>query len=95
LQPVDYVSAGPIWETPTKQGRPAVGLELIAHAAADATHPFFAIGGIDPTNAAEVVGAGARRLCVVRAIRDAEDPAAVAEALRASFADARDVAPGG
>jgi thiamine-phosphate pyrophosphorylase len=92
---VDYISVGPIWETPTKQGRPAVGLELIAHAAANAPHPFFAIGGIDTSNAAQVVEAGARRLCVVRAIRDAADPAAVAEELRGAFAEAGDVAPGG
>jgi thiamine-phosphate pyrophosphorylase len=94
-QPVDYISAGPIWETPTKQGRPAVGLELIRDAAANAPHPFFAIGGIDPTNAAQVVEAGARRMCVVRALRDAEDPTAAAEQLRAAFADVGDVAPGG
>jgi thiamine-phosphate pyrophosphorylase len=92
---VDYISVGPIWETPTKQGRPAVGLGLISHAAANAPHPFFAIGGIDTSNAAQVVEAGARRLCVVRAIRDAEDPAAVAEQLRGAFTEAGDVAPGG
>jgi thiamine-phosphate pyrophosphorylase len=94
-EPVDYTSAGPIWETPTKQGRPAVGLDLVAYAAANAPHPFFAIGGIDTSNAAQVVEAGARRLCVVRAIRDAADPAAVAEQLRGAFAEAGDVAPGG
>jgi thiamine-phosphate pyrophosphorylase len=94
-QPIDYISAGPIWETPTKEGRPAVGLELIAAAAANATHPFFAIGGIDAGNAAQVVEAGARRLCVVRAIRDADDPTVAAEALRSAFAEAGDVAPGG
>ncbi len=96
-QPVDYVSVGPIWETPTKEGRPGVGLELISHAAANAPHPFFAIGGIDPSNAEQVVGAGARRLCVVRAIRDAEDPAAVATELRRAFAagESGGVAPGG
>jgi thiamine-phosphate pyrophosphorylase len=93
--PVDYISVGPIWETPTKQGRPAVGLELISHAAAQAPHPFFAIGGIDSSNAAQVVEAGARRLCVVRAIRDAADPAAAAEALRGAFAATGEVAPGG
>jgi thiamine-phosphate pyrophosphorylase len=92
---VDYISVGPIWETPTKAGRPAVGLELISHAARNAGHPFFAIGGIDPANAGEVVRAGAQRLCVVRAIRDAEDPAAVAERLRGAFAEIGDVAPGG
>jgi len=94
-EPVDYISVGPIWETPTKEGRPAVGLELISHAARNAGHPFFAIGGIDPANAGEVVRAGAQRLCVVRAIRDAEDPAAVAERLRGAFAEIGDVAPGG
>lgn len=93
-QPVDYISVGPIWETPTKEGRPAVGLELIRHAAADAPHPFFAIGGVDAGNAAEVVEAGARRLCVVRAIRDAADPAAAAEELRNAFAPLGEAAPG-
>lgn len=94
--PVDHISVGPIWETPTKAGRPGVGLELIAHAAAHAPHPFFAIGGIDTGNAEEVVRAGARRLCVVRAVRDAADPTAAAEALRSAFAIAGEgVAPGG
>ncbi|HEY5708064.1 MAG TPA: thiamine phosphate synthase [Solirubrobacterales bacterium] len=93
-QPVDYVSVGPIWETPTKEGRPAVGLDLIRHAAAGARHPFFAIGGIDASNAPEVIDAGARRICVVRAIRDAEDPAAAAEELRAAFAPLGEAAPG-
>jgi thiamine-phosphate pyrophosphorylase len=92
--PVDYVSVGPIWETPTKQGRPAVGLGLISHAAANAPHPFFAIGGIDSTNVSAVIEAGARRLCVVRAVRDAEDPAAAAEALRGAFAPFGEEAPG-
>jgi thiamine-phosphate pyrophosphorylase len=80
-QPVDYISVGPIWETPTKEGRPATGLELIREAAEVATLPWFAIGGIDPGNVAEVAEAGARRICVVRAIRDADDPAAAASAL--------------
>jgi len=95
-RPVDYVSVGPIWETPTKEGRPGVGVELIEHAAANAPHPFFAIGGIDTGNAEQVVKAGAERLCVVRAIRDAADPAAAATELRQAFAEAeKGVAPGG
>jgi thiamine-phosphate pyrophosphorylase len=95
-RPVDYISVGPIWETPTKAGRPGVGLGLVTHAAAQAPHPFFAIGGIDPSNAAQVVEAGAERLCAVRAIRDAADPAAAASALRQAFATGeRGVAPGG
>lgn len=95
-RPVDYISVGPIWETPTKAGRPGVGLELIEHAAAHAPHPFFAIGGIDAGNAEQVVRAGAERLCVVRAVRDAADPGAAAAELREAFAAGeRGVAPGG
>jgi thiamine-phosphate pyrophosphorylase len=87
-RPVDYISVGPVWETPTKAGRPAVGLELITYAAAHATRPFFAIGGIDAGNAERVVRAGARRLCAVRAIRDAADPGAASTELRRAFAAA-------
>ena len=94
-EPVDYVSVGPIWETPTKAGRPGVGLGLVEDAAAEAPHPFFAIGGIDPRNAGEVVAAGARRLGVVRAIRDADDPTAAAEALRDTLSVVGEAAPGG
>jgi thiamine-phosphate pyrophosphorylase len=80
-EPVDYISVGPIWETPTKEGRPATGLELIGTAADIATIPWFAIGGIDTENVSEVTAAGAERICVVRAIRDANDPRAAAQAL--------------
>jgi thiamine-phosphate pyrophosphorylase len=94
--PLDYIAVGPVWETPTKPGRPAVGLELVSYAAEHAARPFFAIGGINPLNAEEVVRAGARRLVVVRAIRDAPHPEVAAEALRRAFAVAdRGVAPGG
>jgi thiamine-phosphate pyrophosphorylase len=85
----DYLSAGPVWETPTKPGRPAAGLDLVRHAAAVATKPFFAIGGIDQANAGEVMAAGASRIVVVRAIRDAADPGAAAAALRAAVEAAR------
>jgi len=94
-QPVDYVSVGPVWETPTKEGRPGVGLTLVEHAAANSAHPYFAIGGIDPANAGEAIAAGARRLGVVRAIRDSDDPAAAAEALRGALAAVGEAAPGG
>jgi thiamine-phosphate pyrophosphorylase len=97
-RPIDYFAVGPVWETPTKPGRAAVGLELVTHAAQVATKPFFAIGGINPLNAGQVVDAGAQRLCVVRAIRDAPHPNVAAEALRRTFethASRRGVAPGG
>ncbi|MBS1675967.1 MAG: thiamine phosphate synthase [Actinobacteria bacterium] len=95
---IDYFAVGPVWETPTKPGRAAVGLELVTHAAQVATKPFFAIGGISPLNAGQVVAAGAQRMCVVRAIRDAPDPGVAAEALRRAFeveGSRRGVAPGG
>jgi thiamine-phosphate pyrophosphorylase len=92
-RPIDYMSVGPIWETPTKAGRAAVGLDLVSHAAERATHPFFGIGGIDTANAEQVVRAGARRLCVVRAIRDAANPALAAEELRRAFAAGEGAGP--
>jgi thiamine-phosphate pyrophosphorylase len=78
----DYISVGPVWETPTKSGRTGTGLGLIEHAARAATLPWFAIGGIDTSNVGEVVAAGAERIVVVRALRDAPDPAAAARTLR-------------
>jgi thiamine-phosphate pyrophosphorylase len=78
----DYLSVGPVWETPTKAGRPAAGIDYVRYAAEHAAKPWFAIGGIDEQNIAEVVAAGARRAVVVRAIRDADDPRAVAGALK-------------
>jgi len=85
----DQVSAGPVWETPTKRGRPATGLALIRHAARATTDlPWFAIGGIDTANVTEVAAAGAGRIVVVRAIRDAADPEAAARRLRAALGPA-------
>jgi thiamine-phosphate pyrophosphorylase len=79
----DYIGVGPVYETPTKPGRPAVGLELVRYAAAHATVPFFAIGGLDVGNLADAVDAGARRAVVLRAIADAGDPRGSAQELRA------------
>ena len=80
--PVDYIGVGPVHATPTKPGRPAVGLDLVRYAAEHAPVPFFAIGGISPGNAAAVRDAGAERIAVVRAITEASDPAGAARALR-------------
>ncbi len=79
---VDYIGVGPIHQTPTKPGRPAVGAELIRYAAANAPVPFFAIGGLDAGNVAEALAAGADRVCVLRAIAGAEDPQQAARELR-------------
>lgn len=79
----DQISVGPVWATPTKEGRPAAGLEYVRHAAevAGSDRPWFAIGGIDLGNLDEVMAAGARRVVVVRAVRDAADPEAAAREL--------------
>ena len=81
----DYIGVGPVHETPTKEGRPAVGLDLVRYAAAHARVPWFAIGGIDRTNVDLVVAAGAVRIAVVRAITEAGDPEAAARELRGAL----------
>ena len=70
----DYIGVGPVFQTPTKPGRPAVGLELLREAARSATVPWFAIGGIGPNNIDQVTAAGATRIAVLRAINDPPDP---------------------
>jgi thiamine-phosphate pyrophosphorylase len=103
---LDYFCVGPVWATPTKPGRAAVGLDLVRYAAqatgqvdgegtgkvdgpVESLLPWFAIGGIDLGNVEQVVDAGARRIVVVRAITDADDPAHAAGALLAAL-DAAD-----
>lgn len=93
---LDYFCVGPVWATPTKPGRAAVGLDLVRYAAGAAGKttasaaegtvdgqllPWFAIGGIDLGNVEQVVAAGAQRIVVVRAITDADDPAGAARSL--------------
>jgi len=82
---VDYYCTGPVWTTPTKPGRPAAGIELIEHVAAhEDGRPWFAIGGIESLDRLdEVIARGARRAVVVRAITEAEDPAAATRAFAA------------
>ena len=81
----DYVCVGPVYATPTKPDYPAVGLDLVRHAAATVERlPWFAIGGIDGANVREVAAAGAPGVVVVRAIRTAQDPRVAAAGLRAA-----------
>lgn len=82
---VDYIAVGPVHQTPTKPGRPAVGLELVTYAAHRAAVPFFAIGGINLDNVAAVRDARAQRIAVVRALTEADDPEAAARGLRAAL----------
>ena len=80
---VDYFASGPVWDTPTKPGRSAAGLDVIRQVTqSHPTRPWFAIGGIDAERLPEVVAAGATRVAVVRAITTAADPRAAAAALK-------------
>jgi thiamine-phosphate pyrophosphorylase len=86
----DYIGFGPIFPTPTKAGRPAIGLDEIALMERDVgTHiPAFCIGGISPRTLSQILAAGARRVVVVSAILQASDPEAqtrqVRDAIRAA-----------
>jgi thiamine-phosphate pyrophosphorylase len=79
---VDYLAVGPVHATPTKPGRAATGLGYVEQASKTISKPWFAIGGIDKDNVQEVTTCGASRIVVVRAITEAEDPAAAARELR-------------
>jgi thiamine-phosphate pyrophosphorylase len=80
----DYVAVGPVHATPTKEGRPAIGVAPIKYAAAHVSVPWFAIGGLDAGNVGAVVKAGARRIVVVRALALADVPVAAARTVRAA-----------
>ncbi|MDU0479472.1 thiamine phosphate synthase [Staphylococcus chromogenes] len=88
---LDYAVIGPVWPTPTKPGRPAVGTEVVRQVAQlvdagpHATKPWFAIGGISLGTLAEVNQTGAQRIVVVRALTQAQDPAQAANLLKAQL----------
>jgi thiamine-phosphate pyrophosphorylase len=87
-EPVDYVSTGPVNETPTKLGRPGTGLGYLRYAATSTPHPFFVTGGVTPDTLPAMLEAGARRFVVVRHLTEADDPEAAAAALRRLIDDA-------
>jgi thiamine-phosphate pyrophosphorylase len=83
---LDYLAVGPVYETPTKRGRPAAGVDLVRYAArANPSLPWFAIGGIDERTLPEIRAAGATRIVVVRAITEAPDPPAAAARLKTAL----------
>jgi thiamine-phosphate pyrophosphorylase len=71
----DYIAIGPVYATGTKPAARPVTLEYVRWAAANVSIPWFAIGGITLSNLDDVLAAGARRICVVSAILNAEDVA--------------------
>ncbi|RCK68550.1 thiamine phosphate synthase [Desertihabitans brevis] len=90
----DYFCVGPVHATPTKPTYRPVGLELVRHAAQQVPphepgrKPWFAIGGINRETLDDVLLAGARRVVVVRAITEADDPRAAAAELKARLTQA-------
>lgn len=80
----DYIGLGPLFATPTKPGRPAIGLGDIRAVYAGVDIPIFCIGGIKNENLPEVIAVGAQRIVVVSGWLEADDiPAAVAASRRA------------
>jgi thiamine-phosphate pyrophosphorylase len=81
-EPIDYLSAGPVTETPTKPGRHGTGLRYLTYVVERAKTPWFVTGGVTPESVKLMAAAGARRFVVVRYLTEAEDPKAAAQALR-------------
>ncbi len=73
LQGADYIGFGPLFSTPTKPGRPAIGLDQIREVHSRVRIPIFCIGGIKLENLSEVIDAGARRVVIVSGILQARD----------------------
>jgi thiamine-phosphate pyrophosphorylase len=78
----DYIAIGPVYATGTKPTAKPVTLEYVRWAAANATVPWFAIGGIHLQTLDAVLAAGAKRICVVSAILNAPDVAAACAEFR-------------
>ena len=78
----DYIGFGPLFATPTKPGRPAIGLHDIAEAHRLVPLPIFCIGGIKPDNLSSVLDAGARRVVIVSALLQAPDPEAATRTVK-------------
>jgi thiamine-phosphate pyrophosphorylase len=87
---VDYLGAGPIFETGSKpDAAPPLGLEVLAEIAGGVRLPVAAIGGITEANAAAAIRAGADGLAVISAICAADNPEEAARALVARIDEAR------
>jgi thiamine-phosphate pyrophosphorylase len=82
----DYIGVGPVYTTPTKPGKAAAGLDYVRYALANSPLPWYAIGGIDEHNLAEVIAAGAQRVAVVRTIMTAENPTVLTQNLLSQLA---------
>ncbi len=89
----DYVQIGTIYATASKPDAKAGGLDLVAAVREAVNIPVIAVGGIDATNAAEVIAAGADGIAVIGAIMHADDPRGAADELRTAVNAAYASAP--
>ena len=75
-----YVGAGPVWETPSKpDASPPIGIDGLRDVCLSVSIPVVAIGGIDASNAAECIRAGAAGVAVIRAVAEIEALRAVVD----------------
>jgi thiamine-phosphate pyrophosphorylase len=86
VEGADYIGFGPLFPTPTKAGRPAIGLADIARVHEVVTVPIFCIGGVKLENLGEVIAAGGRRVVIVSGILQARDIPAYCGEARAMLA---------
>ncbi len=83
----DYIGFGPLFPTPTKQGRPGIGMENIRAMEREVGSkiPAFCIGGIKRSNLADVLAAGARRVVIVSDLLTAQDVQAATAVVKAAL----------
>jgi thiamine-phosphate pyrophosphorylase len=83
----DYLAIGPVYATGTKPMAKPVTLEYVRWAAVNVNIPWFAIGGIHLGNLDDVLAAGAKRICVVSAILNAQNVAKACAEFRRRLGD--------
>ncbi len=81
----DYIGVGPTYPSKTKQFEAFAGLEFVREVSEETTLPAFSLGGINVGNVAEVVSAGSSRIAVSGAIASADEPRAIATALKSAL----------
>ena len=75
-----YLGAGPVWPTPSKpDAGPPIGIDGLRDICLSVSIPVVAIGGVDASNAAECIRAGAAGVAVIRAVTEIEALRAVVD----------------
>jgi len=82
----DYIFLGPVFPTASHPDAAGLGIEHLREAVLRTSIPIIAIGGVGRRNATEIARTEAMGAAAIRAYSTAEDPAAIARAIRAAFA---------